>query len=93
MAILGKFTKQPADLIDYDIDYRDWLADRADTIASHTVEVDPGLTLDSSLEIAGVIKVFVGGGTDGVTYKVTCTVTTAGGRIKQAEISIAVRET
>lgn len=93
MAILGKYTKQPIDVIDYDFDYRDWLADRADSIVSHTVVADPGLTIDTSLEINGVIKVFVASGTDGQTYKVTCTVTTLGGRVKQAEITVAVKET
>lgn len=93
MTILGKFTKQPIDVIDYDIDYRDWLADRADSISSHTVEAEGDLVIDTSLEISGVIKIFVAGGTDGTTYKVTCTVTTLGGRVKQAEITVAVKET
>jgi hypothetical protein len=39
-----------------------------------------------------VAKVYTSGGTDGVTYKITATVTTTGGRVKQAEIKVKVKE-
>lgn len=92
MAILGKFIKQPADRLDYDIDYRDWLTDRNDTLASATVTAEAGLTVSDFVLVEGVVKIYLQGGTDGTTYKVTCTATTTGGRIKQAEISVAVKE-
>ncbi len=90
--ILGKFTKQPADVLDYDFDYSDWLADRADTISSHTVVAEAGLAVVESIAINGVVKVFLSGGVDGGSYKVTCTAITTGGRTKQAEITIKVKE-
>ena len=90
--ILGKFTKQPADVLDYDFDYSDWLDDRVDTIATQTVTADTGVTVGTVSNASGVVKAFVSGGTDGVTYKVTCTMTSAGGRVKQAEIEIKVKE-
>jgi hypothetical protein len=40
----------------------------------------------------GFVKVWVQGGTAGENYKVTITLTTTAGRIKQAEIVIKVRE-
>jgi hypothetical protein len=40
----------------------------------------------------GVVKVFVSGGVDGVDYKVSATITTAGGRIKQGDFVVKVRE-
>ena len=90
--ILGKFTKQPADVLDYDFDYSDWLDDRVDTIATQTVTADTGITVGTVSNASGVVKAWISGGTDGQTYKVTCTMTSAGGRIKQAEISIRVKE-
>ena len=92
MSILGTFIKQPADVLDYDIDYRDWLADRSDTLQSATVTAETGLTVSSFVIVQGVVKVFLSGGTDGGSYKVTCTATTAGGRVKQAEIRINVKD-
>lgn len=90
--VLGKFEKQPADVLDYDFDYSDWLDDRSDTIATYNVVAETGLTVGLVTAISGVVKVFLSGGTDGQTYKVTCTVTTTGGRTKQAEISVKVKE-
>lgn len=93
MAILEKFTKQPADRQDYDISFVAWLAALGDTGASHTVVVETGLSLLNSFLTAGVIKVWLYGGTDGTSYKVTVTLTTTGGRVKQEEIVIKVKET
>ena len=36
--------------------------------------------------------IFTSGGTDGETYKITVALTTTGGRVKQAEIKIKVKE-
>jgi hypothetical protein len=90
--ILEKWTKQPGETLDFDISFADWLAARADTIASHTVTVEAGLTKELSTALNGVVKVWFSGGTDGQTYKVTVTVTTVGGRVKHAEITIKVKE-
>jgi hypothetical protein len=95
MATLEKFTKQPADIQDYDIDFGDWLAefDDSDTLASFTATAETGITLDpTATRSANVVKVWVTGGTTGTTYKVTVTGTTTLGRVKQVEISIKVKE-
>ena len=89
---LARFTKQPADMQDYDIDFTEWLTGFADTGASHTVVVDTGITKVSNTLIAGVVKVWLSGGSDGTSYKVTATLTTTGGRVKQAEITVKVKE-
>lgn len=91
-SVLGKFEKQPVDVLDYDFDYSDWLADRADTISTATITATTGVTVGSSTHTSGVVKVFISGGTDGQSYKITCTVVTTGGRTKQAEIVIKVKE-
>lgn len=92
MAILEKFEKQPADVQDFDISYVDWLADMADTAVSSVVTTDPGIVLDSHSLTNGVVKVWLSGGTSGVSYKVTATLTTTAGRVKQSEIVVKVRE-
>lgn len=90
--ILGIFTKQPTEVLDYDIDYTSAL-DSGDTIAAQTVTADTGITVDTSLIVGGVkVKIWLSGGTTGNTYKVTATITTAGGRVRQDEIKIKVRE-
>lgn len=94
MTILGKFIKQPADVLDYDFDYRDWATDRNDSITSATaVSSSPELVVVDSLIFDNVVKVFVEGGVDETLYKLTCTAYTQNSRVKQAEISIFVKET
>lgn len=95
MTILAKFEKQPADVQDFDIDYRDWLLGMEDTAPGPTglvVVAEPGITILASVLVAGVVKVWTGGGTNGTTYKITVTVTTLASRVKQAEIKIKVKE-
>ena len=95
MAILAKFEKQPADVQDFDIDYTEWLAGIGDTApgpGGFTVTVDAGLTLAASTLVAGVVKIWTSGGLTGKTYKITCTLTTTGNRVKQAEIKVRVKD-
>lgn len=92
MPILARFQKQPAERQDYDIDFTDYLAALADEGESVVTTVEPGITLVAYSLNAGVVKVWLEGGTDGQTYKVTTTLTTRGGRAKQAEIKIKVKE-
>lgn len=101
MAVLGKFTKQPAEVLDYQFDFSAWLADRADTItatptvtaavAFGTSVVD--VTISAVSQLNGVVRFFASGGTTGCKYEVTCTITTAGGRVKQDELLLTVKET
>jgi hypothetical protein len=93
---LEKFEKQPADVQDYDISYVDWLADLSDTASSVLVTTDTGITQPTAATVAlGIVKIWLSGGTSGVTYKVTCTLTTASSpaRVKQVEILVKVKET
>ncbi len=92
MPILQKFTKRPGDKQDYDVLFVDWLAALSDTAASVSAEADPGITLLSAAVNEGVVKVWTMGGQDGASYKITITLTTAGGRIKQTEIVIRVKK-
>ena len=96
MTILAKFEKQPADVQDFDIDFTEWLAamnnDTAPGPGGVVVEADAGITILAYVLNDGVVKVWTSGGTSGVTYKITATVTTTINRVKQAEIKVKVKE-
>ena len=91
--MLGTLIKQPADLLDYDIDFSRWLPDD-DTILTVTTAVDPAeeLAVLSAHVDSPMVKVWVSGGVNGATYKVTVTVATQGGRIKEVDFKIRVRD-
>lgn len=92
MAVLGTFTKQPGETLDYDVDFTDWLTGRPDTIQSHSVVVPTGLTLVLSTLTGKVVKCVLAGGTAGVKYKVTVVVTTDTELVKESEFYISVKE-
>lgn len=93
MALLSSFTKQPREILDFDISYATVLAGRSDSIASKTVEVSPvGLTIVSSTLTGNVIKVVVSSGTDSTIYKVTVLATTTAGLVYEDEVNVLVEE-
>lgn len=100
--IIGKFTKQPAENLDYDVDFSEFLAD-GDTLVStgnppepspKNVVVEPaGLTLGPTFVVNDtIIKQWVSGGVDGTKYKITITATSNAGRVKQVEFQIRVKD-
>ena len=90
--ILGTFSKQPVEVLDYDIDCSEWLVSD-DELTSATAVVEPvGVTADSVLVSSPRVKVWLSGGTNGATYKVTVTITTDDGRVKQVEFRVRVRD-
>lgn len=101
--IIGKFIKQPAETLDYDIDFAEFFTD-GDTIVSAgtppvpvplDVVIDkPGMTLGPTFVLNGgtMLKQWLVGGTSGVKYKVTVTVTSNAGRVKQVEFVVQVKE-
>jgi len=100
------FEKQPSEVLDYDIDMSEWFEDiGSDDIESVTVTVDgtgiaPSLVLGPDafpiFDILGSsstsFKVWVGGGVDGQSYKITAKVVTAAGREKETDFKIKVKE-
>ncbi len=89
---IGSFTKQPVEVKDYDIDYSEWLT-AGDNVQSATVAVAPtGLTVTSVFVNDPRVKIWLSGGTDGTQYKLTVTMTTADGRIKQDEFKVRVKD-
>lgn len=95
MSGLGVFTKQPAERLDVSIDFSDWLADLpGDSLVSAVSEVDDSaLVIDMPIVSSQSVQQWYSGGVDRARYKITVTVTTALGRIKEVELFVRVRET
>lgn len=90
---VGSFTKQPGEKISNSILYTDALdvADYLDTVVS-CVAAPVGLTVLAALSSNDRVRVWYEGGIDGVTYKVTLTVTTNQGERFEDEITCKVKE-
>lgn len=94
MALIATFEKQPAERLDYDIDYSSWLAS-GDKIISATSVITPTGQMEAISTITQLgkrAKLWVSQGVAGVTYKVEVTVTTEQGRVKQDEVSFRCKE-
>lgn len=100
--MIGKFNKQPAETLDYDVDFSEFFSD-GDTLLTSgdppvpypldVVSTPPGLQLGSTFVLNGsIIKQWVSGGENGVKYKVTITATSTSGRVKQVEFQIRVKD-
>ena len=90
--ILASFAKQPVEVLDYDIDCSEWLV-TGDSVASAVAVVDvAGLNIDSLLVSPSNIKVWLSGGANGSSYKVTVTISTGSGRVKQVEFRLRVKD-
>ena len=91
---IEKKSKQPNDVIDYPIDFGEWLAERPGyAIDTYTVSADTGISVVTHLRIGSIITVFLGGGTNGTAYKVTVRATmTPTPLVKEFEFLVKVKE-
>jgi hypothetical protein len=94
-----KIVKDPDATLDYPFNWAAWLDDIADTIASVAIIVQAGITLNltsphtNGYTIAGkTVIVWLSGGTAGTTYRVTCRITTVGGRTDDRSIYVKVKD-
>jgi hypothetical protein len=88
------FVKDPNAVLDYVFDWgTDYLA-VGETISTRTVTVDTGLTKDSDSITGGStsVTVWLSGGTAGVSYQVTCRITTSSGRTDDWTITVKVQQ-
>ena len=97
--LLGKFTMQPGEVLDFCYDFQPWLDDCGDSIASIASADGFTITPDTSsmqvLEtdrIGGQIVGFVQATENGLTHKLTGRIHTVGGRTKEADIQIRIKE-
>lgn len=95
MAILGTVTKQPREILDFDLDYSTVLAGRTSALTTASSEVTPaGLVIDSTTVYAQdkKVKVKISGGTDAITYKVTVLTNADDGLKYEDEVTVVVEE-
>ena len=95
MALLGSFTKQPAEQLPVDISYADVIGARTASSIVPTVTVPSGMTSISSVVTGSVLQIYLGTGTTGQTYRwVVQTSITIGGlvTIVEDEFDVVVLE-
>jgi hypothetical protein len=85
------WSKDPNAVLDWSFNWSRWLAE-SEVISSAEIEVEDGLTKDSQSNTATTATVWLSGGTLGVTYQVTCRVTTNQGRTDERTIGIRVTD-
>jgi hypothetical protein len=104
---MQSFTKQPGEVLDFDVDARDFFkklaGDRIQSVALSVrsdTEATPALVIGPAPHPPYVLigatpvefKVWIGGGTDFTQYVVQCAVTTLQDRVFEIEFKIKVRE-
>src|SRR5574337_212257 len=96
MAILGRLTQQPHEIIDYPVDFADWFASRSsESVGSVDISVDQGLVLVGQTQIGFVITpvIAIAPATAPGNYKVEIRVTTSPSQlVKEAEFIVKVKE-
>ena len=85
--------KESAEVLDYTFDWASQYLVTGDTLSTSTWLVPTGITKNSDTFTTGTTTIWLSGGTDGVSYTITNTVTTAGGRtaVRQMVISCQFR--
>lgn len=84
-------TKDPQGVLDYMIDWSDWLG--ADVISSSTWTVPAGITKDSDTTSATTATIWLSGGTAGTAYTLRNKIITAAGRTAYRSIVVNVAVT
>ena len=89
------FIKDPDAVLDYIIDWNDdddpWLA-AGETISSHTITAETGITVDSDSEADGAVIIWLSGGTAEENYTVACKIVTSASRTDERTIIIRCRD-
>lgn len=84
------FWKDPDSVLDYVIDWSDWLD--GDTISTSSWSVDSGITLESDTNTTTTATAWLSGGTVGETYQCRNRIVTAGGRTVDRSIAVSIKE-
>ena len=89
--MIATFRKAPVEVLDFDGDWSFILDDDETILTSAWAVTGTGLTIQSSERDGALTKVWLSGGTHGLTYVVTNTITTSAGRTLQGAFRIEVR--
>lgn len=85
----NSYFKDPDAVLDYVWDWDAWLG--SDTISSHSIIAESGITVDSSSTTTTVVTAWLSGGTVNTDYNVVCRIVTAGGRTDDRTSVIRIR--
>jgi hypothetical protein len=88
---LPSFNKDPSAVLDYYIDWTDWLA-ASETILTATWTVPAGITKDSQTLSSPLVGIWLSGGTAGTNYLISCKVVTNQVRTDERSMMIIVRD-
>ena len=88
--MLNRFVKDPEAVLDYKVDWTDWLD--GDTINTSAWTVPDGITKDSDNNTTEVATIWLSGGTALQTYVLENKITTTGSRSDERTIYIEVKE-
>ena len=86
----NKFIKDPDAVLDYTVDWSDWLG--SDTISSSSWTVPSGITKDSDSNTDTTATIWLSSGKNGKTYEIVNRIVTAGGRTDDRTIIIEVMD-
>lgn len=82
------FLKDPLALLDYTIDWREWLVD--DTILTSTWTVPSGIASAGAIYSPTTTTIWLTGGVSGSPYSIYNTITTVGGRTEKRTFKVNV---
>ena len=92
MTVIATWTKQPAERLDYAVDFARWLDD-GDTISSATAEATANtVSIEQVQNTSDTVRMVVSGGSDGDKAHIEITATTTAGLIKIACVEIRVKD-
>jgi hypothetical protein len=91
MTEIWERTKDPDDVVDYDITWEAQMTADSDTIVTSTWTVPAGITKNSSSNTTTRTKIWLSGGTAGQNYTLLNRVVTAGGRTLDQSVKLKVR--
>lgn len=83
------FFKEPTEVLDYSIDWSDWLGDL--TIATSTWSVPSGITNDADGDTDTTTSIRLSGGTWGETYDITNTIVANDGQTETRSLLIRIQ--
>ena len=92
MPVVGSAQQQPADTLDWDIDFGEFFPPD-DVITDAVVTAEPAMTPPPTVAVRGnVLKVWVYAGSAEGAYKLTVRATTNDGRIKEVEMKLKLKD-
>tara|TARA_R110002073_G_scaffold105507_1_gene238634 strand:- start:725 stop:997 length:273 start_codon:yes stop_codon:yes gene_type:complete len=86
------FTKQPTELLDYDIDLSLWLKTGDSVISTSVTSAPVGLSIALTDVATSIPKVWISDGVDKVTYIITAIIATNQGRRKEVNFKLKLKD-